>query len=91
MLRVSIGTLAVLGLTRLRMLEPPRTAYVLQHSELGCDAACAFCPQSKFSSSDKNLLSRIPWPSMEVDKVVEKLVEKEDSFSRICLQNVLKP
>jgi biotin synthase-related radical SAM superfamily protein len=91
MLRVSIGTLAVLGLTKLRMLEPPRTAYVLQHSERGCEAACAFCPQSKFSSSDKNLLSRIPWPPMEVDKVVEKLGEREDYFCRICLQNVLKP
>lgn len=91
MLRVSIGTLAVLGLTKLRMLEPPKTAYILQHSECGCEAACTFCPQSKFSSSDKNLLSRIPWPPMEVGEVVKKLAEREASFCRICLQNVLKP
>lgn len=91
MLRVSIGTLAVLGLTKLRMLEPPRIAYILQYSGCGCEAACAFCPQSKFSSSDKNLLSRIHWPPMEVGEVVEKLAERGASFCRICLQNVLKP
>lgn len=91
MLRVSIGTLSVLGLTKLRMLEPPKTAYILQYSRCGCEAACAFCPQSKFSSSDKNLLSRIPWPPMEVSEVADKLAERESSFCRICLQNVLKP
>lgn len=91
MLRVSIGTLAVLGLTKLRMLESPSIAYILQYSGYGCEAACAFCPQSKFSSSDKDLLSRIPWPPTEAGKVAEKLAEREASFCRICLQSVLKP
>jgi len=73
------------------MLESPKTAYLLQYSKDGCQAACAFCSQSKFASANKTLLSRVSWPIIEVNKVVEKITENEDSFRRICIQNVLKP
>lgn len=88
--RVSIGTLAVLGLTSIRMDSKPTTAYLLQYDSRGCLAKCTFCPQSMSSKSSKEYLSRILWPTIELDKIVERL-RSAKSFKRICIQGIIKP
>ncbi len=89
--RASIGTLALLGLTNIRMDSKPRTAYFLQYYERGCLARCSFCPQSITSNLDKNYLSRIKWPIVDLGEAVQRLVEKKDLFDRACIQGVIKP
>ncbi len=89
--RVALGSLAVLGLERLEMLEAPSTLYVLQYSERGCNALCAFCPQSAASRADKSLVSRVPWPAVDLDTVASALRSRKGAFERICIQTVLKP
>ena len=88
--RASIGTLAALGLLKIKMLEKPYTAYILQYSEAGCDAECLFCPQSRVNFSRKDFVSRIVWPKIKLEKLIEAL-KRKNVFARICVQNVIKP
>ncbi len=90
LVRASIGTLALLGFYSVRLDERPFTAYLLQYSRDGCLAGCIFCPQSRSNLQvDKELLSRIPWPVVELEEIVEKLRESR-VFSRVCVESVLK-
>jgi len=88
-IRGSIGTLAVLKLVQMKMLEEPTTAYLLQYSPKGCKAQCLFCPQSASNRSNKDLVSRVPWPKVEFEKIVHVL-KCQNPFLRICIQTVLK-
>jgi len=88
--RASIGTLASLGLLDIKMLEKPYTAYILQYSENGCEAECLFCPQSRVNFSRKDLVSRVVWPRIELEKLI-KAIKRKNVFARICVQNVIKP
>jgi len=88
--RASIGTLASLGLLDIKMLEKPYTAYILQYSENGCKAECLFCPQSRVNFSRKDLVSRVVWPRIELEKLI-KAIKRKNVFARICVQNVIKP
>jgi len=90
LIRASIGTLAKLGMVNIKMLESPKTAYLLQYSPSGCIASCTFCPQSKESTSSKEMLSRIRWPLVDLNKLINLIFEKDKCFERICIQNVLK-
>ncbi len=91
LIRASIGTLALLGITSLKMIDKPTTAYLLQYSENGCEAECLFCPQSKINiKANKELVSRIPWPPIELEKFIEAYKKNEGIFSRICIENVIK-
>ena len=89
--RASLGTLISLGLEEGRVAEEayPTTAYLLQYSETGCLASCKFCTQSVNSSVRRDFLSRITWPPVELDVLVESLM-KNSTFKRICLQTVVK-
>ena len=89
--RASIGTLAVLGLVNIRMDAKPTTAYLLQYYEKGCLARCSFCPQSITNNWNKNYLSRIKWPVVELDEITPRLAEKKYLFRRACIQGVIKP
>jgi len=90
LIRASVGTLAQLGMIDLKMLEVPKTVYLLQYSPSGCLASCTFCSQSKDSSSSKDLLSRIRWPAVELDTIVERVLQNERKFSRLCIQSIIK-
>ncbi len=90
LIRASIGTLARLKMAKLKVEEVPTTAYLLQHSSTGCLASCSFCPQSKDSESRKDMLSRIKWPAVELENLVQRLKEFSEVFKRICIQSVLK-
>ncbi len=90
LVRASIGTLAVLGLTSIRMDSKPTTAYLLQYSRDGCFAYCGFCPQSRSSRGRRDYLSRILWPLVELNTIVDRL-KVGKVFKRICVQGVVKP
>jgi len=90
LVRASAGTLATIGLIDMCMASRPTTAYLLQYSAEGCSAGCSFCPQSMGNKGKKELLSRIPWPTVELEELIAKL-RRNNPFQRICLQTVLKP
>ncbi len=73
------------------MDSKPYTAYFLQYYERGCLARCSFCPQSKTNSWDKNYLSRIKWPVVDLNEIISRLTERRKLFKRACIQGVIKP
>jgi len=87
--RVSIGSLARLGMTKIRAAEEPTTLYMLQYSPGGCLGSCLFCSQARGSSPER--LSRITWPHVSLGEVLNKLRESPRVFKRLCFQTVLKP
>jgi biotin synthase-related radical SAM superfamily protein len=89
--RASIGTLAVLGLAKVKMDARPTTAYLLQYSPYGCLGGCSFCSQSLRYSGRVWMLSRVTWPAVSLEVLVERLAERQGAFARVCLQTVLKP
>lgn len=89
--RVSIGSLAVLGLEKLRVEAIPHTLYMLQYSSEGCLAGCRFCAQSITSRAPKSMLSRVIWPTVSLRELVNSLKHNRRLFKRICLQTVVKP
>nr|MDO8087536.1 radical SAM protein [Candidatus Sigynarchaeum springense] len=94
LIRVSTGSAAVLGLHRLKMVHPPTTIYLLQHSPDGCKANCGFCPQARDSlAADKKQLSRVSWPEFSWPDVRDRIVARYDegAFTRVCLQTVVYP
>ncbi|ARM76834.1 radical SAM protein [Acidianus manzaensis] len=60
------------------------TAYALQSG--GCSGTCKFCSQSLSNRADKFYLSRVKWFPVNLDEEKEKF----SSFSRFCLQTVIK-
>jgi biotin synthase len=89
LIRASIGTLALLGREKMKMLERPTTAYLLQYYDKGCQAQCLFCSQSSSNLGNKDFISRVRWPKVELESLVVDL-KKSTAFSRICIQNVVK-
>ena len=86
--RVSLGTLIYLGMEHSDVKAVPGVAYLMQYSDSGCAASCAFCSQSSFSTSSKKLLSRVLWPVKELSDLLEAL--KQSPLNRVCLQTVIK-
>lgn len=88
LIRASIGSLATLGLFDANVDAKPTTCYLLQYSSKGCNAGCLFCPQSSSNMASKELVSRIPWPIIELNTLIDRM--GKNHFSRVCLQTVLK-
>lgn len=88
--RVSIGSLAVLGLEKLRSEATPHTLYMLQYSDKGCLASCGFCTQSIVNNASKSMLSRVTWPRILLSSLIEALQYRR-VFKRLCLQTIIKP
>lgn len=80
-LRVSSGTLSYLGLSNSRCMEDPTTAYLLLPGG-PCRGGCVYCPQA---SGDERWLSRVSWPLMELEEILEPL--RHSDLQRICLQS----
>ena len=92
LVRVSMGTAAVLGLDRIAISARPTTAYLMLYYPGRCLANCAFCPQARDSRANPDLLSRIAWPPYELDKVLEGLAEgRSKGLRRACVQALLYP
>jgi len=88
-IRVSLGTAALLKLTRIKLLAYPTTAYLMTYTSGRCVANCAFCPQARESKSDLKLLSRISWPIYSFNQVCEAL--ENGKMRRICIQTINYP
>ncbi len=87
--RASLGTLDLLGLINVGVVEKPTTAYILIHSESGCMGECVFCPQSRLSRSNKDLVSRISWPEVGLEVLLNRIKENP-TVGRVCIQTVIK-
>jgi len=88
-IRASIGTLAVLNLVKIQMEVAPKTAFLLQYSREGCMASCSYCSQSRTNKASKEWLSRVKWPSIELDAFIKSMNGKR-VFERICFQTIMK-
>ncbi len=93
MLMPSAGTARVLGLNRMKLVDPPTCAYVMVGKK--CRGSCLFCAQrSEPDDVDENIksdfLSRITWKPEDDEIVLNSIVEKyrEDSIKRVCFQAV---
>ena len=87
MIRLSVGTAALLGLSTSRMDAYPKTAYLL--SGKSCQMKCAFCPQGNGDDEALKRLGRISWPEYAFDEVESALSKAESKgLERICLQSV---
>lgn len=92
LVRVSIGTAAILGLEERWLDAEPTTAYLMTYREGRCVANCAFCPQARESTSSQALLSRVLWPTFNTEEVLRVLRNtKSKGLRRICLQVVNYP
>lgn len=88
-IRASLGTLAALGMSQVRVAAESTTAYLMQAREVGCLGSCAFCPQSRVSKSPRDLLSRVEWPEVELEELAGRLASDPGPIRRVCLQTVL--
>ncbi len=90
MIRLSLGTAALLDLVRLRTESVPTTAYLL-HGE-GCRMNCTFCPQAREAGGRGDRLGRVTWPPFPQEQVIAGLQRKTGKgLQRICLQAVSEP
>lgn len=89
-IRVSIGTAALLGLTKIKMLAKPTTAYLMTYYPGKCLGNCGFCTQARTSRTESEYLSRIVWPKYPFSKVLNSL-ERSSGFKRICIQVLIYP
>ncbi|MHA1727322.1 MAG: radical SAM protein [Promethearchaeota archaeon] len=101
-IRVSIGSASKLGLRNIKMDVQTTNCYLLTYNSEGCNANCAFCPQSKYTFTrlkklpdSQEFLSRISWPVFSFQRVLTAFKNKFSSFSsenggfqRICLQSL---
>jgi len=89
--RVSLGSLAVLGEEPLAMAAAPSTIYILQYSRDGCLASCGFCSQSRVAAPAlRERLSRVRWPPRRIGDILDRLAHARGGIERVCLQSVLK-
>ncbi|MGB9665990.1 MAG: radical SAM protein [Candidatus Cryosericum sp.] len=84
MIRASIGTLAVLGLRNIHMSAVPTTAYLMTGD--ACTGDCAYCGQGRSVLGDHSHLSRITWPEVREEQLIEALSAHPEAFQRICFQ-----
>lgn len=90
LVRVSLGSAIVLSLERGALRAKPTTIYLMTYKEGKCTANCSFCPQSRSSLSDANLLSRVIWPPFPLEMVKRGIESraKDVGIKRICIQTV---
>ncbi|TFG11569.1 radical SAM protein [Candidatus Thorarchaeota archaeon] len=84
--RVSLGTAIALGLEQGPNLSHFTTLFIMTHSETGCTANCAFCPQAIDSDTQPGMLSRIGWPKFDSHTFMDAANSNLDKFQRICIQ-----
>src|SRR5450756_3040232 len=87
-LRASIGTLVVLGLRDIRMAASPTTAYLMVGGQ--CSSDCAYCGQGRGAIGDHSRLSRISWPDVGEDELVDAFVAHPGAF-QLSLIHISEP
>jgi len=88
--RVSYGSAILLGLIEGASAVDPTTVYLLTYYAGRCTANCAFCPQSRGSTSRSDRLSRVIWPEFKTEEVSERLMDSRlaGRVRRICIQSL---
>ena len=91
MIKVSSGTLGVLGLLDACLDAPPTTAYLMVGGR--CRRDCAFCAQARNSKASAVALSRVNWPSWNEEQVLSavKRAHAMERIERCCLQVTVSP
>ena len=91
--RVSLGSAILLGLTRGRLNAEPTTIYLLTYRRGRCTANCGFCPQARDSTARSDMLSRVVWPPFPTVEVVERVGKAfgDRRIRRVCIQSLNVP
>ena len=91
LIKVSSGTLGVLGIVDSRLDAPPTTAYLMVGGR--CSRDCGFCAQAWSSTASAMALSRVNWPSWNQDEILDavEMAYAEDRIQRCCLQVTVSP
>jgi biotin synthase-related radical SAM superfamily protein len=91
LIKVSSGTLGVLGLADSRLDAPPTTAYLMVGGR--CSRDCDFCAQARSSKASATALSRVNWPVWDEAEVLDAVRQASASgkIQRCCLQVTVSP
>lgn len=89
MIRLSIGSAAVLGLKSMRTDSPSTTAYIMGGNGR-CLNNCRFCSQAREATCGDDMLSRVTWPSFDLDQILSPLKSafQRGEMERACVQMV---
>ncbi|MGB9749447.1 MAG: radical SAM protein [Caldisericia bacterium] len=85
-IKVSIGSTVPLGLKNFKQNYPTPTIYLLTPGK--CLRDCKYCSLSKSSNSEEKFLSRVVWPSFEINDVIQRILNNRDRIKRVCIQTV---
>jgi len=66
------------------MAAVPTTAYLMTGSR--CTGDCAYCGQGRNAVGDHSHLSRISWPEVGEDQLIEAFIAHPGAFQRVCFQ-----
>jgi len=91
LIKVSSGTLGVLGLVETHLDAPPTTAYLMVGGR--CRRDCGFCAQARSSKASAAALSRVSWPSWDENEVLDAVEQAhaDGRIQRCCLQVTVSP
>jgi len=92
-IRVSMGTLRVLGMEILETDADPTTAYLQTYEPGRCSANCAFCSQARDSKSRDENIARGLYPPRDTKEVIARLTKAyaNDLLKRACIQTMNYP
>lgn len=85
-IKVSIGSTPSLGLINFKQNYLTPTLYLLTPGK--CLRDCKYCSLAKNSNAEEKYLSRVIWPSFNLDDVIERILKNKDKIKRICIQTV---
>jgi len=90
-IKVSSGTLGVLGIVDSRLDAPPTTAYLMVGGR--CSRDCGFCAQARNSTASAVALSRVNWPPWDQKEILDAVetAHAEGRIQRCCLQVTVSP
>ncbi|MFW9934330.1 MAG: radical SAM protein [Candidatus Thorarchaeota archaeon] len=93
LIRLSVGTAALLGLVQCKLDAQPTTAYTMTFTKSRCSANCAFCAQARESSAKASQLSRVTWPAYPLTQFIETITQNGINFpfNRLCIQTICYP
>ncbi len=93
-IRVSVGTLHVIGLRKIRNFNVKMSvAYLLTYVNSRCTQNCLFCAHARESKADLDRVARAYYPAYDFEivfKHLKKAVE-DGKIKRICLQTINHP
>ena len=80
MIRLSYGSLVLLGLKKAKLKEIPTTIYAILGEN--CLGKCPYCEQSRSG----NKLGMVTWYEVDQEEFLKKLSEIKGSFYRVCFE-----